>query len=128
MLADRAGRHGQRTAVDPEAAYGEVVERLRDSGVAASAQRLAVVIAKADLLQAAGVELPASSELIAGWLMRSGAHNLVLSARREFADARFFVVASQAAAPGRRPDEQHDPGAPLRWLLRSHRVRLGARS
>jgi Double-GTPase 2 len=126
MLADRADRHGQRPAADPEAAYGEVVERLRDSGVTAGAQRLAVLVAKADLLQAAGVELPVSSDQIAEWLMRSGAHNLVLSARREFADARFFVVTSQAAGHDGRPHGPHDPGTPLRWLLRSHGVRLPA--
>jgi hypothetical protein len=129
MLADRTGRPVQWSPADPEAAYGEVVERLRNSGVAASAQRLAIVISKVDLLQAAGVELPAESGLIADWLTRSGAHNLVLSARREFADARFFVVASQHGGPdgdtgpGGRSD---DPGAPLRWLLKSHGVRLPA--
>jgi hypothetical protein len=55
--------------------------------------------------------------------MRSGAHNLVLSARREFAEARFFAVASQAAGEYGRAD---DPGTPLRWLLRSDGVRLPA--
>ena len=123
-LAPRGGRHGRPVvAADPEAAYGEVVERLRDSGVVASGQRLAVVVSKADLLQAAGFELPADSDLIADWLMESGAHNLVLSARREFAEARFFTVASQVTRKGGRSD---DPGAPLRWLLRSHGVRLPA--
>jgi hypothetical protein len=122
-LADRSGREPPGDAADPEAAYGEIVERLRDSGVAARGQRLAVIVSRADLLQAAGLELPADSDLIADWLWRSGAHNLVLSARREFAEARFFVVASQAAEQDGRPD---DPGTPLRWLLRSHGVRLAA--
>jgi Double-GTPase 2 len=122
-LATRGGRHGRQVVTDPEAAYGEVVERLRDSGVAASGQRLAVIVSKADLLQAAGLELPADSDLIADWLMESGAHNLVLSARREFAEARFFTVASQVTKEDGRPD---DPGTPLRWLLRSHGVRLPA--
>ena len=121
-LASRGGRHGHPAVTDPEAAYGEVVERLRDSGVAARGQRLAVVVSKADLLQSAGLNLPADSDLIADWLMKSGAHNLVLSARREFAEARFFVVASQSGAEAR----ADDPGAPLRWLLRSYGVRLPA--
>jgi hypothetical protein len=123
QLANQSGRRGHRAPADPEAAYGEVVQRLRDGGVAAAGQRLAVVIAKADLLQAAGLELPGDSDLIADWLMRSGAHNLVLSARREFAEARFFAVASQAAGEYGRAD---DPGTPLRWLLRSDGVRLPA--
>jgi hypothetical protein len=122
-LAARGDHHGHRAVADPEAAYGEVVERLRDSGVASGGQRLAVIVSKADLLQAAGIELPADSDLIADWLMESGAHNLVLSARREFAEARFFAVASQATGEDGRPD---DPGTPLRWLLRTHGVRLPA--
>jgi hypothetical protein len=121
QLANRWGRRGQHAPADPEAAYGEVVQRLRDGGVAAAGQRLAVVISKADLLRAAGLELPADSDLIADWLMRSGAHNLVLSARREFAAARFFAIASLAAGQYGQTD---DPGTPLRWLLRSDGVRL----
>jgi hypothetical protein len=47
-------------------------------------------------------------------------HNLVISAPREFAAVRFFMVASQDIPPG----GQDDPGAPLRWLLTSHGVGL----
>ena len=122
-LPSRVGRHGSPAAADPEAAYGEVVERLRDSGVPAGTQRLAVIVSKADLLQAAGMRLPAESDLIAGWLTEVGAHNLVLSARREFAQARFFAVASQLT---RKDGGPGDPGAPLRWLLRAHGARLPA--
>ena len=53
-------------AGDPETAYGEVVSRLRDSGVEAAGQRLAVVVSKADLLTAGGIELPDDSAAIAG--------------------------------------------------------------
>jgi hypothetical protein len=122
-LPPRGGRHGRPVIIDPEAAYGEVVERLRDSGVAASGQRLAVVVTKADLLRAAGLTLPAESGLIADWLMEAGAHNLVLSARREFAEVRFFAVASQITSEEGGPN---DPGTPLRWLLRAQGVRLPA--
>ncbi|HET9967097.1 MAG TPA: hypothetical protein VFQ68_02605 [Streptosporangiaceae bacterium] len=122
-LPSRSGRHGVPVAADPEAAYGEVVERLRDSGVPAGQQRLAVVVSKADLLRSAGLGLPAESDLIADWLTEAGAHNLVLSARREFAQTRFFTVASQLVRDHGGPD---DPGAPVRWLLRSHGVRLAA--
>jgi hypothetical protein len=109
-------------AGDPETAYGEVVSRLRDSGVKASDQQLAIVVSKADLLSAGGIEPPGDSAAIADWLTQMGVHNLVLSARREFAEVRYFTVASLAAQVGR----AHDPGAPLRWLLASRGVKLPA--
>ena len=49
-------------------------------------------------------------------------HNLVLAARHEFAEVKFFSVASQQVAP----DGRDDPGTPLRWLLTVHGVRLPA--
>lgn len=109
-------------AGDPELTYDEVASRLRDSGIPASAQRLAVVVSKADLLRSAGFDLPAGSDAIARWLSDVGVHNLVLATGREFAEVRFFLVASQEVAP----DGRDDPGAPLRWLLTAHGVRLPA--
>ncbi|MGH3156769.1 MAG: TRAFAC clade GTPase domain-containing protein [Streptosporangiaceae bacterium] len=109
-------------AGDPDLTYDEVVSRLRDSGIPASTQLLAVVVSKADLLRSAGLELPAGSAAIARWLRDAGVHNLVISAPREFAAVRFFTVASQNVPPG----GQDDPGAPLRWLLGCRRVRLPA--
>ena len=120
-LGNGPSRLGRRAIADPEAAYGEVVERLRGGGVAARQQRLAVIVTKADLLRSSGLEVPADSDLVAAWLSHCGAHNLVRAACREFAEARFFTVASHAAAGDGGPD---DPGAPLRWLLRSYGVRL----
>lgn len=116
-------RLAHAAAGDPETTYGEVVTRLRDSGVAADGQRLAIVLSKADLLSAGGIELPGDSEAIADWLMEAGVHNLVLSARRDFAEIRYFAVASLAASQAR---GSRDPGAPLRWLLTSRGVRLPA--
>ncbi len=115
-------RLAHAAAGDPEIAYAEVTSRMRDSGVAASAQRLAVIISKADLLRNSGLELPAGSTAIAEWLVSVGMYNLVVSAQREFAEVRFFTVASQEVAD----DREDDPGAPLRWLLRAHGVRLPA--
>lgn len=112
-----AGLPRDRFAVDDaEAVYGEVVEWLRDGGVAAGSQRLAVVVTKADLMRERGIGLPADSAGIEDWLNRSLLHNLVLSAHREFAAVRFFAVASR---PGGYGGELEDPGGPLRWLLGS---------
>lgn len=115
-------RAAHAAAGDPELTYDEVASRLRDTGVPASSGRLAVVISKADLLQTAGIDLPGDSDAIAQWLWDHDVHNLVMSARRDFAEARFFAVASQAMAPG----SSYDPGVPLRWLLTAHGVRLPA--
>jgi hypothetical protein len=114
-------RLAEMAAGDPEIAFDETVSRLRDSGVQASRQRLAVVISKLDLLRGADIELPEDSDALARWLSEAGVYNLVLAAGRDFADVRYFAVASQSAARVRRSD---DPGVPLRWLLRSHGVRL----
>jgi len=109
-------------AGDPELTYDEVVSRLRDSGVPASRELLAVVVSKADLLRSAGLQPPTGSAAIAQWLRDCGVHNLVISAPREFAKVSFFMVASQHLSPGS-PD---DPGTPLRWLLTAHGARLPA--
>ena len=101
----------------PESAYAEVVTRIRDSGIPAGGQRLAVIISKTDLLRAAGLDIPVGSDAIAGWLKAIGMHNVVIGAQRDFAQVRYFTVASQPVTPSGRAD---DPGAPLRWLLRAY--------
>jgi len=113
-------RLAHAAAGDPEIAYEEVIARMRDSGVPASAQRLAVIVSKADLLRKTGLEPPAGSGSIAEWLKSVGMYNLVVSSQREFAEVRFFTVASQDVAA----DRADDPGAPLSWLLRVHGVQL----
>jgi len=115
-------RLARTAAGDPETAYVQVVTRLRDGGVVSSGQRLAVIISKVDLLRASGLDVPEDSGAIARWLTEAGVHNLVLSAGREFAEVRYFAVASQETGTDRRDD----PGAPLRWLLRSYGARLPA--
>ena len=117
-----AVRAARAAAGDPQLTYDEVASRLRDAGVPASRGKLAVVVSKADLLRSAGLDLPAGSEATAQWLWDLGMHNLVMAARRDFAEVRFFVIASQAISPG----DPDDPGAPLRWLLRVHGSRLPA--
>jgi hypothetical protein len=118
----RAALDLAHAAADPELTYDEVASRLRDSGIPASTQLLAIVVSKADLLRSAGLVVPTGSDEIARWLWDSGVHNLVISAPREFAEVRFFTVASQNVPPG----GLDDPGAPLRWLLAAHGVRLPA--
>ena len=93
-----------------------------DAGMPAAAQRLAVVISKADLLRRTGIPLPSESMAIGVWLEEMGLNNLVKSAQREFSEVRYFAVASQDVTTSL-PD---DPGVPLRWLLASHGVRLPA--
>jgi hypothetical protein len=122
QLGAKALRLAHAAAGDPELTYDEVVSRLRDSGIPASVQRLAVVVSKADLLRSAGVNLPTESGELARWLSDAGVHNLVLAARHEFAEVEFFPVASQQVARNGRDD----PGKPLRWLLTAHGVRLPA--
>lgn len=110
---------------DPGTMYGEVMVRVRGNGIAARSQRLAVVVSKADLLVAGGLDLPLDSDGIGAWLMEMGAHNLVLSARRDFAAVQYFMVASVKAAE---VTEGTAPDAPLRWLLASSGVRLAKRA
>ncbi len=107
---------------DPDLAYGEVITRLRDGGVPVSAQRLAVVVSKADLLRGTGLDVPADSAAIEEWLVRMGLQNLVMAMGREFAEVRYFAVASLDVGASL-PD---DPGEPLSWLLAVHGVRLGS--
>lgn len=106
---------------DPESAYGEVVSRLRGGGVRPESQRLAVVVSKVDILADCGMEYPTESKQISQWLFDSGLHNLVLAASAEFADVRYFAVASQATGE---TTPFTDSGSPLRWLLRGRGVRL----
>jgi hypothetical protein len=97
-----------------------VVSRLRDSGIKAKSQRLAVVVSKADLLGQWGIELPGESEEVAGWLESVGLHNLVGAARREFAEVRWFAVASV----DRDDAGGHDPVRPLAWLAEKSGLRV----
>jgi hypothetical protein len=103
-----------------EIAYGEVVNRLHVASVPTQRQRLAIVVSKADLLREAGIAVPSDSQQIADWLTDEGLYNLVTAASREFKDVTYFTVASQAAATG----HADDPGAPLRWLLAAHGVKV----
>ena len=116
-----AVRLAHAAAGHPESAYTEVVSRLRDGGVPPDGQRLAVIISKTDLLRASGLEIPVSSAAIAEWLSGAGMHNVVIGAQRDFAQVRYFTVASR---PVTGTDGRDDPGAPLRWLIRAYGMAL----
>lgn len=110
-------------AGDVEFLYTGVVRRIRDSGVKSRDQRLALVVSKADLLAASGIDVPSESDAIADWLTGLGLHNVVLSARQDFAEVRFFAVHSTAGAcaePSRAADEA------IRWVLTASGIRLPA--
>ncbi|SDC89496.1 TRAFAC clade GTPase domain-containing protein [Actinokineospora iranica] len=97
---------------DPEQTYHLTVRRLRDFRVDTGKRRLAVVVVKADLLD----DLPAGEGLRPGrvkrWLEDAGLDNLVLAAERDFAEVRFFVVASLADRGTPR-----SPAHPFAWLM-----------
>jgi hypothetical protein len=118
-----AVRAASPAAGDVEFLYTGVVRRIRDSGVKSRDQRLALVVSKADLLAASGIDVPSESDAIADWLTGLGLHNVVLSARQDFAEVRFFTVHSTAGAsaePGRAA------GDAIRWVLTASGVRLPA--
>ncbi len=110
----------QAAQKDPELSYTEVVNRLRGYGVPVKAQRLAVVVSKVDRLRKAAVQVPTDSDAIADWLTENGVHNLVMAARQDFAEVRYFAVASLDVSTSR----EDDPGVPLRWLLAAHGVKV----
>jgi hypothetical protein len=99
---------------DPEQVYHVTAGRLRDYGVRTSHQRLAIAVVKADLL----VDLPPARHLhptqVRNWLQEAGLDNLVLAAERDFAEVRYFLVASvhggQAGSP-------MSPANPFAWLM-----------
>lgn len=99
---------------NPQDAYGELVSRVRDSGTDTKKQRLAVVVSKADVLTKVGVTPPSESDAIKPWLHEAGLHNVVLSARQEFREVRYFCVAS--VETGHSP-VGWTPSAPFLWAM-----------
>lgn len=118
-----AVRAANPAAGDVEALYSGVVHRIRDSGVKGREQRLAVVVSKADLLGASGIDVPRESDAVAAWLSAAGLHNVVLSAQRDFAHVRFFAVHSTASASA---ESGRAAGDAIRWVLTASGVKLPA--
>ncbi|GLZ42328.1 hypothetical protein [Actinokineospora sp. NBRC 105648] len=107
-------RRASPATADAEQTYHLTVRRLQDFQVDTTKRRLAVAVVKSDLL--AG--LPFAERLLGGdverWLVDIGLDNLVLSAKRDFAEVRFFVVASIAERGAR---GTASPAEPFGWLL-----------
>jgi hypothetical protein len=99
---------------DPEQVYHVTADRLRDYGVRTSQQHLAIAVVKADLL----IDLSPAQELrphrVREWLLEAGLDNLVLAAERDFAEVRYFVVASVRSA---RASSPMSPATPFAWLM-----------
>lgn len=99
---------------DPEQVYHVTAGRLQDYRVRTAGQRLAIAVVKADLL----VDLPPARDLrpdrVREWLLGAGLDNLVLAAERDFAEVRYFLVASVSGA---RAGDPLSPAAPFAWLM-----------
>jgi hypothetical protein len=99
-------------AEDPERVYHVTVRRLAEYGVDTGSRHLAVAVVKSDLL----IDLPLAGDLRTGnareWLNQAGLDNLVLSAERDFAQVRYFAVASAGKAV-----EALSPANPFLWLM-----------
>jgi hypothetical protein len=97
----------------PDQVYHVTVRRLTEYGVATAKRRLAIAVVKSDLL----LDLPFAAELRAGntreWLNQAGLDNLVLSAERDFAEVRYFTVASVAE----KSIDATSPANPFLWLM-----------
>jgi hypothetical protein len=106
---------------DPEQVYHVTAGRLRDYGVQTSGQRLAIAVVKADLM----LDLPPARELrahnVRDWLQEAGLDNLVLAAERDFAEVRYFLVASVC---GGRPGDPMCASNPFVWLMARAGLRL----
>jgi hypothetical protein len=96
---------------DPEDSYNATAQRLQEYGVPTGRRRLAFVVTKADLLSRLPIDMPAhDSDSVHAWLVAQGLDNLLLTARRDFREVRFFLVSGRdTGADG--------PVSVLRWLL-----------
>ncbi|MGH3937867.1 MAG: TRAFAC clade GTPase domain-containing protein [Pseudonocardiaceae bacterium] len=99
---------------DPEQVYHVTADRLRDYGVRTSGQRLAIAVVKADLLDNLPPARKLAPDRVREWLQDAGLDNLVLAAERDFAEVRYFLVASLSGA---RAGDALSPAAPFVWLM-----------
>lgn len=102
-----------------DGAYGSVVDRLRDSGDDLRKKRLAIVLTKADVVNAVvpDTPIPGESEGIRDWLHEHGGDALVRRSELDFAQRRFFAVDS-AHVLG--PDSPLQPLRVMDWVVSNH--------
>lgn len=103
----RLAGHAERDAVDPEHTYRAVVQHLADDQVYLRSRALAVVLNRAQEVDA-GRPSDASSD-VRRWLVSAGVDNLVAAAERDFGSVRYFVI-DPAGPPA--------AGTALSWLVR----------
>nr|AGS49282.1 hypothetical protein [uncultured bacterium esnapd2] len=97
---------------DPLQTYHVTVRRLRDYGIDTGHRSLAIAVVKADLLTGTEPAADLDPGDVKDWLDRAGLDHLVLTAERDFAEVRYFLVASTRAKA-----EAMSPAAPFVWLL-----------
>ncbi|MGH3937868.1 MAG: TRAFAC clade GTPase domain-containing protein [Pseudonocardiaceae bacterium] len=106
---------------DPERVYHVTAGRLRDWGVRTAGQRLAIAVVKADLLLNLAPARALQADRVRDWLREAGLDNLVLAAERDFAEVRYFLVAS---VPERRAGYPMSAADPFLWLMARAGLRL----
>jgi hypothetical protein len=109
---------------DPEDSYQVTVQRLRKYGTKTHRQKLAFVVSKADRLLALPIAdgLTNDSAAIREWLETvAQLDNLLLAAKHDFDEVRYFLVAAMSADP----EQQTSALAPFQWLLATDGMALG---
>ncbi|MFC0111130.1 TRAFAC clade GTPase domain-containing protein [Kibdelosporangium aridum] len=99
---------------DPDQTYQVTVRRLRDYRIDTKRRNLAIAVVKADLLTGTDPAEDLEPATVRDWLDQAGLDNLVLSAERDFAEVRYFLVASVRVRP---ETAAMSPAAPFVWLL-----------
>jgi hypothetical protein len=114
------------TKQDVDIAYEKTREQMRELGIKARFTRLAFVVSKADVLEDAGVSMPAQARghEVEDWVRNSGGLDMadeVREARQGFAAVEFFRTAA-VMKDGRPWDRSVEILA--QWLLWSEGIRL----
>lgn len=105
----------QASTEDASAAYGSVVDRLLSSSVDLTGRSLAIVVSKADAVNALFPQnqIGSSSGEVRNWLLNNGADNLVRRAEIDFgSNVDYFSVDSLNPHAG---NEQFSPLNVLEW-------------
>lgn len=105
----------QASTEDPSAAYGSVVDRLLSSSIDLTGRSLAIVVSKADAVNALFPknQIGGSNDEVRNWLLNNGADNLVRRAEIDFgSNVDYFAVDSLNPHVG---NERFSPLNVLEW-------------